>query len=95
MVENFRHHRASRDVQVIIVPVPCGGSPAPLKWAKPSKYPVQHREAWRPARSIPSKQRRAERIVKLMRELAEREADARSMLTPRPDLMRAWFAKAA
>jgi hypothetical protein len=33
--------------------------------------------------------------VKIMRELAEREADARSMLTPRPDLMRAWFAKAA
>ena len=91
MVENFRRHRASRDVQVIIVPVPCGGSPAPLRHAKPSPYPRQERGYWRPARSIPSKQRRAERIAKLMRELAEREADARSMLTPRPDLMRAWL----
>jgi hypothetical protein len=89
MVENFRHHRASRDVQVIIVPVPCGGSPAPLRRGKPPRYPSNHWSPWRPQRSIPSKQRQAERIVKIMRELAKREADARSMLTPRPDLMRA------
>jgi hypothetical protein len=92
---DHRHHRASRDVQVIIVPVPCGGSPEPLHRGKPGPYPRQEREAWRPPRSIPSKQRQAERVVKLMRELAKREADARSMLIPRPDLMRAWFAKAA
>jgi hypothetical protein len=95
MVENFRHHRASRDVQVTIVPVPCGGSPAPLHRGKPSPYPRQGRSYWRPQTRPPWKQRQAERIVKIMRELAEREADARSMLTPRPDLMRAWFAKAA
>jgi hypothetical protein len=35
MVENFRHHRASRDVQMIIVPVPCGGSPEPLRRQPP------------------------------------------------------------
>ena len=52
-------------------------------------------KGWRPQTRPPSKQRQAERIVKIMRELAKREADARSMLTPRPDLMRAWFAKAA
>ena len=95
MVENFRHHRASRDVQVIIVPVPCGGSPEPLRHQPPPAYRRNQWSPWRPQRSIPSKQRQAERIVKLMRELAKREADARSMLAPRPDLMRAWFAKAA
>lgn len=95
MVENFRHHRASRDVQVVIVPVPCGGSPAPLNRAKPLRYPSTQRQPWRPQTRPPSKQRQAERIVKLMRELDRRAEDARSMLTPRPDLMRAWFAKAA
>ena len=90
MVENFRHHRASRDVQVIIVPVPCGGSPEPLGRQPPPAYKRNQWSPWRPRRYIPSK-----RIVKLMRELAKREADARSMLIPRPDLMRAWFAKAA
>ena len=31
-----RHHRASRDGPIVVlVPVPVGGSPQPLKWAKP------------------------------------------------------------
>ena len=30
------HHRASRDGPIVVlVPVPVGGSPQPLKWAKP------------------------------------------------------------
>jgi hypothetical protein len=91
MVENFRHHRASRDVQVVIVLVPFeGGSPAPLHRGKPPRYPSTQRQVWRPRTRPPSKQRQAERIVKLMRELDRRAEDARSMLTPRPDLMRAW-----
>jgi hypothetical protein len=94
-MNSHRHHRASGDVQVIIVPVPFeSGSPAPLNRGKPPAYPVNQRSPWRP-QTKPPKQRQAERIVKLMRELAEREADARSLLTPRPDLMRAWLAKAA
>jgi hypothetical protein len=88
MVENYRHPHATNVVFVI-------GSPAPLDRAKPNKYPSIQRQHWRPQTRPPSKQRQAERIVKLMRELAKREADARSMLTPRPDLMRAWFTKAA
>jgi hypothetical protein len=91
----YRHHTATRPV-VVFVPVPFErGSPAPLNRGKPPAYPVNQRSPWRPQRSIPPKQRQAERIVQIMRELAEREADARSMLTPRPDLMRAWLAKAA
>jgi len=82
MTETFGHHRASRDVQIVLVPVPQAGSPQPLKWAKPAKYPVQRREAWRPQRFIPAKQRKAERIVQIMRELDRREADVRAMLRP-------------
>jgi hypothetical protein len=90
---DHRHHRASREI--IFVAVPVAGSPKPVDARRPPAYPRQERAPWKPARSIPVKQRKAERIVKIMRELAEREADARSMLTPRPDLMRAWLAKAA
>jgi hypothetical protein len=85
---DHRHHRASRDVQVIIVPVPFeSGSPAPLNRGKPSKYPFTRREAWRPARSIPVKQRKAQRIVEMMRELGQREAEARRMLQPNAALL--------
>jgi hypothetical protein len=53
MVENFRHHRASRDVQVIIVPVPCGGSPEPLRRQPPSAYKRNQWSPWRPADKPP------------------------------------------
>jgi hypothetical protein len=81
---DHRHHRASRDVQVIIVPVPCGGSPAPLHRGPPPAYPRQERAPWKPQRFIPAKQRKAEAIVKIMRELDRRAEDARQMLTPSP-----------
>ena len=55
-----RHHHA---VQVVLVPVTVGGSPQPLKWAKPSKYPVQHREAWRPRTKAPSKAEALRRLL--------------------------------
>jgi hypothetical protein len=87
----FRHHRANRDVQIVLVPVPAAGTPEPLKWAKPGKYPLQRREAWRPARSIPVKQRQAGRLVEIMRDLDRREVDARSMLKPNPALLHAWL----
>ena len=95
MSENFRHHRASRDVQIVLVPVPVAGSPQPLKWAKPGRYPQQQREAWRPQRAIPIKQRKAERLVEIMRELYRREADARQMLTPNAQGLKAWLGRAA
>jgi hypothetical protein len=95
MSENFRHHRASHDVQIVLVPVPVAGSPQPLKWAKPGKYPQQTREPWRPQRFIPAKQRKAERIVEIMRELYRRAEDARRMLRPNAAGLKAWLGRAA
>jgi hypothetical protein len=76
-----RHHRASRDVQIVLVPVPVAGSHQPLKWAKPGRYPVQHREAWRPRTKPPSK---ADDTKRLLDAIIENEAAARSMLRPLP-----------
>ena len=78
-----RHHHA---VQVVLVPVTVGGSPQPLKWAKPSKYPVQHREAWRPRTKAPCK---AEALRRLLDAINRNDEAAREMLTPRPDLLKA------
>jgi hypothetical protein len=75
-----RHHRVSRDVQIVLVPVPMAGSPQPLKWAKPPAYPQQDRAPWKPARFIPAKQRKAQRIVEIMRELDRRAEDARQFM---------------
>jgi hypothetical protein len=58
-----RHHKANRDVQIVLVPVPVAGSPQPLKWAKPGRYPVQHREAWRPRTKPPSKTEATKRLL--------------------------------
>ena len=80
-----RHHHA---VQVVLVPMPVGGSPQPLKWAKSSKYPVQHREACRPRTKAPSK---AEALPKLLDAINRNDETAREMLTPRPDLLKAWL----
>jgi hypothetical protein len=40
-----------------------GRSPQPLKWAKPSKCPVQHREAWRRRTKAPSKAEALRRLL--------------------------------
>ena len=39
MSEHFRHHRASSDMQIVLVPVPVAGSPPPLNHPPPAKYP--------------------------------------------------------
>ena len=57
------HARHRHAVQVVLVPVPVRGSPQPLKWATPSKYPVQHREAWRPRTKAPSKAEALRRLL--------------------------------
>jgi hypothetical protein len=96
-VSDARHHRASYPPQplIIFVEVPVGGSPAPLRQAKPDKYPRQERAPWKLARSIPVKQRRAQRLIEIMRRLDEREAEARRMLQPNAALLKQWLAKAA
>ena len=63
MAEAYRHHRATP--QVIIVPVPCGGSPEPVRNVKPGKYPHDKREPWRPQRAIPNKAERLRRFPAL------------------------------
>jgi hypothetical protein len=74
-----RHHRVSREI--IFVPVPVAGSPAPLNRSKPPRYPSTQREAWRPQRSIPSKANASKRLLDA---IVRNEAAARQMLTPRP-----------
>jgi hypothetical protein len=81
MVENFRHHRASRDVQVIIVPVPCGGSPAPTRRGKPGPYPRQERSYWRPA-DKPPRLSKAEALKRLLDEFRRQDEIVREMMTP-------------
>jgi hypothetical protein len=71
--------RHPRDVQIVLVPVPVAGCPEPHRQVKPGKYPLQRREAWRPATSPPSK---AAASVNLLRQIAQNEAAVRSMLKP-------------
>jgi hypothetical protein len=85
---DYRHHVARPAVVLVI------GSPEPFRTIKPSKYPVQHRQPWRPAHA-PPKQRRAERIVEIAREFDRRTLDAQRMLRPDAGMLRAWLAKAA
>jgi hypothetical protein len=71
VVENFRHHRASRDVQVIIVPVPCGGSPEPLRhqWSP-----------WRPA-DKPPRLSKAEASKRLFDAINQQEQAVREFMS--------------
>jgi len=64
-VNAARHHRAHAP-QVIIVPVPVGGSPEPSRAVKP-RWPRQDRvPPWRPATKPPSKAERLQRLVDAM-----------------------------
>jgi hypothetical protein len=72
---------APRDVQVIFVEVPTGGSPETLRTVKPGKYPLQRREAWRPATRPPSK---AAASVRLLDSFMRQDQIVREMLRPRP-----------
>jgi hypothetical protein len=91
MSDHYRHHRASRDVQIVLVPVAFeGGSPKQAREVKPGHYPHQQREPWRPQRAIPASRKTEgfKRTVDLLRDLARREADARAMLRPNAALLR-------
>jgi hypothetical protein len=95
MDRDHRHHRAHAPAPIVVFVPFESGSPAWLDRNRPGEYPQQRREPWRPQRSIPVKQRKAQRIVEIMRELAEREAEARRMLQPNAALLKQWLAKAA
>jgi hypothetical protein len=70
-----------RDVQVILVPVPVGGSNEPIRQVKPGKYPLQRREAWRPQRAIPT---RGARSVSLLRQIARQDQIVSEFMRPQP-----------
>ena len=71
---DYRHHRVSREI--IFVPVPVAG-PDFGRHGKPPNYPVQRREAWRPATRPPSK---AERSVRLLNAIVRQDEEVREFL---------------
>ena len=91
-MNDARHHHA---VQIVFVETPAAGSNEPMRQVKP-RYP-QHSQPrpWRPATRPPSKQRQAENIVRVMRELERRTADASKMLHPNAALWQAWVTRGA
>jgi hypothetical protein len=80
VVENFRHHRASRDVQVIIVPVPCGGSPEPLRRQPPPAYKRNQWSPWRPA-DKPPRLSKAEASKRLFDAINQQEQAVREFMS--------------
>jgi hypothetical protein len=57
--------RHPRDVQIVLVPIPVGGSNEPIRHVKPGKYPLQRRDPWRPA-SKPPQRGKAASIARLI-----------------------------
>jgi len=91
---DHRHHRASRDVQVIIIPVPAAGSPAPLHRSEPGPYPRQERGYWRPA-DKPPRLSKAEALKRLLNEFRRQDEAVREMMRPSPAGLKAWLRRAA
>jgi broad specificity phosphatase PhoE len=79
-VADARHHHASREI--VFVTIPEAGSPKDARRLPPPAYKRTQHERWKPQRFIPAKQRQAERIVEIMRDLDERAEAARQMLRP-------------
>jgi hypothetical protein len=78
-MSDFRHHRASREI--IFVPVPVGGSPEPFREVKPGQFKRNPPTHWRPAQAIPSK---GKATLELMRQIAAQETILRGLLRPQP-----------
>jgi hypothetical protein len=94
-MDSYRHHVATRPV-VVFVPVPCGGSPEPLRRKPPPAYKRNQWSPWRPQRSIPTNRKAAaRRMIELLRELDRRAEDARQMLRPNAALLKQWLCRAA
>ncbi len=86
----YRHHRAVNPAVVFLGFV--AGSPEPAHRQLPKPYPRQTRQPWRPATSPPNK---AEALRRFLDSMRRNDEAARAMLTPRPDLLKAWLARAA
>ena len=70
MTEQFRNHRPSSGSGCDLRRGACGWLAETRGRPSPPPYKRNPWSPWRPQRSIPSKQRQAERIVRNMRELA-------------------------
>ena len=80
MGDSYRHHHASRDGPIVVlVPVP---SPVRrhLRHRKPPAYKRNSPEPWRPQRSIPVKQRKAEAVRRLLENINRQDQIVREFL---------------
>ena len=68
-------HRAGADSGAIE-----GGSPKSIRQTKPPRYPSERREAWRPARAIPGRKGKAERIARWLDGWAKQDRDVREFM---------------
>ena len=80
LMDSYRHHRASRDVQVIFVEVPAAGSPKPVDVRRPPAYPVNQRSHWRPATRPPSRLSKAEALKRLLDTINRQEQAVRAFM---------------
>ena len=96
MSDDYRHHRA---VQVVLVPYPVPmespeiGSPKTVKSVKPGPYQPAPREAWRPARAIPGRLSKAQRLVKWLDAMRRQDAELKAYMQPDPAAMQSWLAR--
>ncbi len=84
MSVDYRHHVA-RPVIVFV-----GGSPEPLRQAKPRPYPRQDREQWRPKRAIPPN-RKAEGLKRQLDSFRRQDEIISAIMTPNVALWSAWL----
>jgi hypothetical protein len=87
MTEDYRRHHATNVVFVI-------GSPEPLRRQPPPAYKRNQWSPWRPA-TRPPRLSKAEVLRRFLDAINRNDEAARAVMTPRPDLMRAWLGKAA
>jgi hypothetical protein len=85
-MSDARHHRASREI--IFVEVPVGGSPKVARIPRPPRYPVDRRAPWRPQRSIPVKQSKGEALRHWLDRVRRQDAEIRATLTPNASMLR-------
>lgn len=85
-----RHHRASRDVQVVLVPYPVAGSPKSCRTVKPARFPGGQREHWRPA-TRPPLNRKAKGLKQLIDSFQRQDQIVREFMQPDLALLKAIY----
>jgi hypothetical protein len=88
-MSDARHHHASRDVAVVFVEVPVGGSPKEANRQPPPRYPRNSRQPWRPRTKPPN--RKAEGLRRLFGEFERQDRIVREMMKPDAAMLKAWM----